>query len=68
MKQAIVNFDQDDEAHWRAELSCGHHQHVRHDPPLRSRPWVLTVDGRSQMIGAELDCKKCEEETPSCCP
>ena len=62
MRQRIVGFELDDENHWRAELTCGHHQHVRHDPPLRSRPWVLTPQGRNERIGVELDCRKCDEE------
>ena len=62
MRQKIAGFDLDDESHWRAELVCGHHQHVRHDPPLRTRAWVLTEDGRASMIGVELECKKCDDE------
>ena len=62
MKRKIVGFDQDDESHWRAELECGHLQHVRHDPPLSTRPWVLTSEGRASRLGFELDCKRCEEE------
>jgi len=62
MRRKIVGFDQDDESHWRAELSCGHHQHVRHEPPLMTRPWVLTEEGRASRIGLELDCKRCDEE------
>ena len=42
-------------------MECGHRQHVRHDPPLVSRPWVLTPAGREARLGAELDCKACEE-------
>ena len=64
MKRRIIDFDQDDESHWRAILDCGHPQHVRHDPPLRSREWVLTEDGRFSRLGQELDCKKCDEEPP----
>lgn len=63
MKQKITAFDQDDEQHWRAVLSCGHRQHVRHDPPLTNRPWVLTEAGRASYIGLELDCKRCDEES-----
>jgi hypothetical protein len=63
MKQKIVNFERDDEGAWRAELACGHFQHVRHDPPLRVREWVLTDTGRREKIGAELDCRKCDEES-----
>jgi len=60
VKQAIVDYHLDDEDHWVAELACGHNQHVRHDPPLVSRPWVITPDGRDAMLGHELDCKKCD--------
>ena len=60
MKQKIVGFHQDEEGHWVAELACGHSQHVRHDPPLVSRPWVLTEAGRQQSLGFELVCKLCD--------
>jgi hypothetical protein len=63
MKQRIVGFERDDEGHWRALLECGHRQHVRHDPPLVTRAWVLTESGRASRLGLELDCKLCEEET-----
>jgi len=63
MKQKITDFDQDDEHHWRAILACGHRQHVRHDPPLSIRTWVLTEEGRASYIGLELDCKRCDEES-----
>lgn len=62
MKQAITGFNRDEDGHWRAELACGHQQHVRHDPPLISRPWVLTEAGRAGMVGQLLDCKKCDAE------
>ncbi len=45
-----------------AEVECGHYQHVRHDPPLTTRAWVLTEEGRAERIGLELDCKRCDEE------
>ena len=64
MKRKIINFDRDDENHWRAELDCGHFQHVRHNPPLVTREWVLSEAGRGEKIGAELDCKKCDENEP----
>ena len=60
MKQKIVGFHQDDEGHWVAELACGHRQHMRHDPPLVSRPWVLTEAGRQRFLGFELECKLCD--------
>jgi len=58
----IAGFHQDEEAHWVADLDCGHTQHVRHDPPWTSRPWVLTEEGRQGHIGHELNCKKCDDE------
>lgn len=65
MKQKITGYHKDADDHWVAELECGHNQHVRHDPPLISRPWVLTLEGRAERIGYELDCKRCEEEEES---
>ena len=62
MKRKIVGFDQDDASHWRAVLECGHLQHVRHDPPIITRPWVLTEEGRASRLGLELNCKRCDEE------
>jgi len=61
MKQSIVGYKQDEEIHWVVVLSCGHFQHVRHNPPMVNRPWVLTEEGRKEMIGYELECKKCDE-------
>lgn len=55
----IVGFHRDVESHWVAELSCGHDQHVRHDPPLQSRPWVLSDAGRRSHIGTSLACMRC---------
>ena len=62
MRRRIVGYDCDDEGHWRALLDCGHPQHVRHDPPLVTREWVLTEEGRASRLGQELDCKRCDEE------
>jgi hypothetical protein len=64
MDQAIIGFHQDEEDHWVAELDCGHFQHVRHNPPLVSRPWVLTQEGRNAMLGFRLRCKKCDVGAP----
>jgi hypothetical protein len=63
VKRKIIGFHQDEECHWVADLECGHTQHVRHDPPLTSRPWVTTPEGRRDRIGAELDCLKCDESS-----
>ncbi|WP_333975854.1 DUF3565 domain-containing protein [Acinetobacter colistiniresistens] len=61
MQQAIVGFHLDEEAHWIADLACGHGQHVRHDPPWQNRPWVLTEQGRREKLGVKLECKRCED-------
>jgi nucleotide-binding universal stress UspA family protein len=61
VEQAIVGFDQDEVGDWRAILACGHRQHVRHNPPLVERPWVLTAAGRARFVGYALDCKRCDE-------
>lgn len=60
MKQKIVSYHLDEEGDWVAELSCDHFQHVRHQPPFINRPWVVTETGRKQMLGLELNCKKCD--------
>ena len=61
MKQKISGYHKDEEDHWVAQLQCGHFQHVRHDPPWTSRPWVTTPEGRDSMLGFELNCKKCDQ-------
>jgi hypothetical protein len=65
MKQRIVEFHQDAEGHWLAELACGHDQHVRHDPPWTERPWVVTAEGRARFLGTLLACKKCDDHAPA---
>jgi hypothetical protein len=62
MRQKIIGFEQDEIGDWRAVLACGHRQHVRHNPPLADRAWVLTEPGRERFLGYELDCKLCDEE------
>jgi hypothetical protein len=61
VQRKIIGFHQDEEHHWVADLECGHTQHVRHNPPLTSRPWVTTPEGRRERIGLDLECKKCDE-------
>ena len=63
--RAIVGFIVDDEGHWVAMLSCGHGQHVRHEPPLQSRPWVLSAEGRASRMGTTLPCMRCLAEEPA---
>lgn len=60
MKQAIIGYTKDEECHWVAKLECGHYQHVRHQPPFISRPWVMSLEGRKSMLGHLLLCKKCD--------
>jgi len=62
VKRRIIAFDTDEHGDWRAALECEHFQHVRHDPPLMTRLWVLTEEGRVSRIGFELDCTRCDEE------
>lgn len=65
MQQRITGYHTDEEGHWVAQLECGHNQHVRHDPPWLKREWVNTAQGRSEMLGFVLECKKCDEMAPS---
>jgi hypothetical protein len=58
----IVGFHQDDEGHWVAELSCGHQQHMRHDPPWQNRPWVITQEGRERFLDTEIPCAQCQKQ------
>lgn len=64
MKQGITGYHKDEEGHWVAELACGHFQHVRHDPPWTSRPWVTHEAGRRSMLGHRLECRKCNAGAP----
>ncbi len=61
MIQPIIGYHRDEEGHWVADLACGHGQHVRHQPPMTNRHWVLTEAGRTRHLGTVLNCKKCEE-------
>jgi hypothetical protein len=61
----IVDFSQDADSHWVAQLSCGHRQHVRHNPPLHSRPWVLSAEGRNEHVGTLLSCMHCLAAEPT---
>lgn len=60
MKRKIVGFHQDDLGDWVADLSCGHTQHVRHDPPWQQRAWVMAEAERKAFLGAVLECRVCE--------
>ncbi|MCK5395568.1 MAG: DUF3565 domain-containing protein [Gammaproteobacteria bacterium] len=65
MDQKITGFHQDELQHWVADLACGHTQHVRHEPPWQSRPWVILEQGRQERIGFKLDCVECDKEKSS---
>ena len=56
----IIAFHQDEHGDWVAELDCGHNQHVRHNPPWTTRPWVLTPEGRAARLGHSLPCPLCD--------
>lgn len=60
MQRRIVGFHQDENQDWVADLECGHAQHVRHNPPWQSRPWVLTAAGRERNLQERLNCTKCD--------
>ena len=60
MERPIVGFGVDEEGVPIAILSCGHPQHVRHNPPFFNRPWVLTEAGRAAMLGQSLNCVRCD--------
>jgi hypothetical protein len=64
VNRRITGFHQDDEAHWVAELECGHGQHVRHDPPWQVRIWVTTPEGRAGRLGSVLNCVRCDDHEP----
>ncbi|QNL86287.1 Uncharacterized protein PPKH_0873 [Pseudomonas putida] len=44
------------------ELSCGHTQHLRHQPPWQARPWVLDPQQRAQRIGQAFACGWCARQ------
>jgi tellurite methyltransferase len=58
-ESAVVGFRQDVEGDWIADLACGHSQHVRHRPPMETREWVRTEEGRRGRIGALFPCRLC---------
>ncbi|WP_394246528.1 DUF3565 domain-containing protein [Vibrio profundi] len=64
MKQPISGYHIDEEGDWVAQLECGHFQHVRHQPPFICRPWVIDHQGRKNMLGHKLECKKCDIGAP----
>lgn len=61
VERTISGFHQDDGGTWVAELSCGHTQHIRHNPPFRLAPWVLDDDERAGRVGAPIECPQCDQ-------
>jgi tellurite resistance-related uncharacterized protein len=59
MERLITSFGLDSLGDYYAKLDCGHRQHVRHNPPLSNREWVLTENGRQGKIGHPLNCILC---------
>ncbi|PUA46367.1 MULTISPECIES: DUF3565 domain-containing protein [Pseudomonas] len=60
-RPTIRGFHQDEDGHWVVELSCGHTQHLRHQPPWQSRAWVLDPQRRAEKIGQPFDCGWCAQ-------
>lgn len=60
MDRPITGFFQDEAGDWVARLSCGHRQHVRHQPPFVERPWTTTKEGRDGFLGEVLPCAACD--------
>jgi tellurite methyltransferase len=66
MQRAITGYHNDTVGDLVAELTCGHGFHMRHAPPMTSRPWTLTVEGRASMLGTSVECLRCDRlEFPS---
>ncbi|MDA8905694.1 DUF3565 domain-containing protein [Candidatus Thioglobus sp.] len=60
--EKITGFHLDEDNHWVADLSCGHTQHVRNNPPWQQREWVLSDNGCNDFIGFEFECKSCRDD------
>ncbi|MEE4460642.1 DUF3565 domain-containing protein [Azotobacter chroococcum] len=58
----LTGFRQDADGHWVALLSCGHTQHLRHQPPWQNRPWVLDPEHRRRLLGQPFPCGWCLKE------
>jgi hypothetical protein len=55
----LIDFAQDADGHWQAILSCGHTQHLRHQPPWQNRAWVLDAKQRASRLGLPFPCGWC---------
>ncbi|MGX5220563.1 DUF3565 domain-containing protein [Pseudomonas segetis] len=59
MPVRLLDLRQDEDGHWVAVLSCGHTQHLRHEPPWQNRPWVQSPELRRAQLGKPFDCGWC---------
>lgn len=59
MPARLLDFRQDEEGHWVAVLSCGHTQHLRHQPPWQNRAWVEDPELRRAQLGQPFACGWC---------
>ncbi|MFJ4141254.1 DUF3565 domain-containing protein [Pseudomonas sp. NPDC089734] len=59
----VIDFRQDEDGHWIAVLSCGHTQHLRHQPPWQSRAWVLDPEQRKRKTGQGFHCGWCAKSS-----
>lgn len=55
----LLDFRQDEHGDWLAVLSCGHTQHLRHQPPWQNRAWVLNAEQRQARLGERFNCGWC---------
>ncbi|MFZ3155271.1 DUF3565 domain-containing protein [Pseudomonas sp.] len=58
----VLDFRQDEHGDWLAVLSCGHTQHLRHQPPWQNRAWVLDAQQRQAHVGEPFLCGWCATE------
>jgi hypothetical protein len=57
----LIDFHQDADGHWVANLSCGHTQHLRHQPPWQNRAWVMNATQRHAKLGEAFPCGWCAQ-------
>ncbi|MDO8697785.1 MAG: DUF3565 domain-containing protein [Pseudomonas sp.] len=58
----LLDFHQDADGHWVASLSCGHTQHLRHQPPWQNRAWVMAAAQRQARLGELFPCGWCAQQ------
>jgi hypothetical protein len=58
----VLDLRQDEHGDWLAVLSCGHTQHLRHQPPWQNRAWVLDAQQRQAQLGKPFLCGWCATE------